>query len=115
MNLEQTIIAALDYTRRLQAALKLGNLEMCSEILQLRGEAMQHFEAAHRAAPPAEQERHAGLVAQLAEADRQLQEDTRVQLGSVAEEFRANLNSGPARSNRSYQTGPTQACVDFKA
>ncbi len=115
MNLEQSILNALDFTRRLQAALKLGDMELCAEILALRGEAMALFEHLHRHASEQDRQVVQPLVQELAQADRQLQEESSAQLTATASEFRSNLNSGPARSNQTYSTGPTQACVDIKA
>jgi hypothetical protein len=115
MDLEQSIHAAHDLTLRLQAALKLDDPDLCTEILALRQQAMALFEEYHRCASPEEQGRVAPQVRELQKADQALQNAAFAGLDSVAQEFRANLNSGPARSNAHYQTGPSQACVDIKA
>ena len=115
MNLEQSTQQALDFTRRLEAALHLGDLDLCAEILQMRGAVMEHFTRLHRSAPDREKAAVADLVKELAEADTRLQQETTRQLGATAAEFRANLNSGPARTTPRYGSGPTQACVDIKA
>ena len=43
MNLQTVTENALDLTRRLQAALRLGDLDLCTDLMDLRSQAMESF------------------------------------------------------------------------
>jgi hypothetical protein len=115
MNLYQTTRVALDFTRRLQAALNLDDLELCQEILVLRGQAMKAFEICHRAAGPAEKAEAREAIQDLIQADEELQEQTGAGLAATARDFRENMVSSQQAQRCGYQNGPTQACIDRKA
>lgn len=115
MNLLESTRQALDFTLRLDAALTLGDLDLCREILELRGQAMDGFEAAHRAATDAEVQACRADIADLAQADGLVRQKTAAGLESVAREFRQNMVSNRQSAVGSYDGGGRQACIDRKA
>ena len=115
MNLQESTQKAMDFTRRLEAALALNDLDLCREILELRGGAMAAFELSHRQAGPGEAHACREQIRELVEADRKLQEKVGSILAETARDFRTNLVSTPAKPVQGYQNGPAQACIDRKA
>ena len=115
MTLLDSTRKALDFTRRLEAALALNDLDMCQEILELRGAAMAAFEQAHRRADVSERNACAGEIRALAQADGELQAKMAVALDLTARSFRENMTSGHGNATARYQNGPAQACIDRKA
>lgn len=116
MTLKDCTLSALDYTQRLRAALKLGDMDMCAEILEFRGQAMQAFEVAHLAASEKDRKTCGKEIRSLQQADRDLQSVTNGHLEEVAHDFRKNLvTSQQASSVKAYSSGQGQACVDRKA
>jgi len=115
MNLSQITQLALDYTRRLEAALNLDDLDLCREILEVRGQAMATFETIHRQASSQERDACRSDIGELVAADRMVQEKSAVGLESIARDFRKNMASNQATAQNSYMAEPAQACVDRKA
>ena len=115
MNLLISTCNALDFTSRLKSALALGDLEMCREILEMRGKAMQAFEKAHRLAGPQEIAQCQDEINQLIQADRELQDIYGKELGSIARDFREKTVSNFQGANQPYQDAPMAACIDRKA
>ncbi len=115
MNLEKSILNAIDLTGRLEAALKMDDMELCQDVLNLRGEAMAAFETWHRASSPAEKANCTDLIKELVLADRKVQAHFQTALETSAGDFRKSLTSVSTVSSGAYQTNPNPACVDRKA
>ena len=103
MNLLESTKVALDFTTRLKAALALGELEMCQEILDLRGQAMQSFEKSHRRASSQEIMDCRDEIAALAEADLELQNNSAQGLEATARDFREKTVSNVQGNHQLYQ------------
>lgn len=115
MKLETAILNAIDLSGRLEAALKVDNLDLCKEILVLRGDAMAAFEHFHKASTPAERKQNHSLILQLVSVDRSLQSQYQAGLETSAVEFRQSLKSGGSVPAGAYNTTASPACVDRKA
>lgn len=115
MNLAQTTQNALDYTRRLEAALNLEDYKLSEEILEIRGQAMEAFEMAHLQASSQEKKACHQEILDLARADQKLQEMTAASLDTIAGEFRKSMSSNQAGAQNSYGANPANSCVDRKA
>lgn len=115
MSLLESTRKALDFTLRLDAALTLDDMDLCGEILALRGEAMVEFERAHRAAPRAEIEACRPEITSLAEADLLVRQKSEKGLAAVAREFRQNMVSNRQSATNVYAGASRQACIDRKA
>ncbi len=114
MTLLKSTQTALDFTRRLQSALTLDDLDLSREILELRAQAMQAFERCHRSATPEERANCRDEIRALVQADRELQEKTSTDLAAIARDFREKMVSNLQNPAQSYCSGPTQACIDRK-
>ncbi len=116
MTLQNCTLSALDYTRRLEAALKVGDIDLCQEILDLRGQAMKAFELSHLSASDFERKACGEDIRILQEADRDLRSISASNLDDVTQDFRKNLvTSQHGSANKAYSSGHGQACVDRKA
>lgn len=115
MTLLESTQNAIDFTRRLKAALSLDDLELGQEILVLRGEAMAAFDQAHHAAQEKEKENCREIIQALVEADEELREITTDELTEIARDFRENMVSNLPGPKRAYFNNPAQACIDRKA
>lgn len=115
MTLMDCTITALDFTRRLQSAVNLDDMDLCQEILELRGQAMLAFEAAHRASGALEKARCQDQITALIEADRKLQADMASELEAIAVDFRKHMVTSHLNQHSGYQELTSQACVDRKA
>jgi hypothetical protein len=115
MTLKESTNQALDYTARLESALALDDMDLVTEIIQMRGPVMQAFEVIHRAASAPERLSCRTEIEQLIQADRILQDRAGLRLREVARDFRENMASQPPRHNQAYGAGEHQACVDRKA
>jgi hypothetical protein len=115
MNLEKSILNAIDLSRRLEAALKVDDMDLCGDLLEIRGEAMAAFETIHRASSAAQKEHCHILIEELVSADRSLQDRYEKALEASAGEFRQSLTSGSGIPVGAYNSTPAPACVDRKA
>ncbi len=115
MNLEKSIVNAIDLSHRLEAALKVADMDLCRDILDIRGEAMDHFERWHRAGTVSEIQNCRELIEELITVDRELQDNYQTALDSSAEEYRQSKISGSKIPTGAYNTNITPACVDRKA
>ncbi len=115
MNLQQSLENAIDFTRRLQAALEIEDLEISQDLLVLRGEAMQVFEQQHRAADEATRRAAAPLLEELKEVDANLQRRQQEVLEENASLLRDSvINTAPA-PRQAYNTTEPPSCVDRRA
>ncbi len=115
MNLEQSILSAVDLTKRLEMALNVGELELCQDLMEIRGEAMMVFEATHRGSSSKEVGQCGALLEELKAADAELQKKYQASLKTVAEEFRQGLKSGAGSAGGTYSSQTIPACIDRKA
>lgn len=115
MNLEKNTLSALDITRRLQAALEMGDLDICQDLLDLRGEALEVFEASHRASSPEMREAILPLIRELQHEDSGL----RLRLSEILQEdgqrLRASLGSASGPGRQAYNTTEPPSCLDRRA
>ena len=113
MELHDAIHLAHDWTRRLHEALKNQDLQVCQDLLEQRGRAMEAFARAHRDASENERTQcHTALVS-LNRADARLQERTQAMLTMVAGEFREQLGLSTT-GKHPHAREPIQACLDRK-
>jgi hypothetical protein len=113
MELRHALDLAHDLTQRLHEALEDQDLQVCQDLLEQRGRAMEAFSRAHRSA--SEHQRalcHPALVS-LSRADARLQERTQTMLTMVAGKFREQLGLSNTENN-SQGREPIQACLDRK-
>ena len=115
MNLKKSISDAMDLTSRLQAALKLDDMELCQDILQIRAGAMATFESWHRTSSKEEIASCHSMIKELAEADQILQKKFKSALDESAGELRQLVSSGCTSPTSAYNTNISQACVDRRA
>jgi hypothetical protein len=115
MTLEKSIRSAIDLTLRLEAALEVGDMDLCRDLLEIRGEAMAAFERVHRGSPPLLACQHQDLVDELIAVDGKLQAKYQKGLENTAGEFRKALTSGSGIPGGAYNSNATSACIDRKA
>jgi len=115
MNLEKSISDAIDLTRRLEAALEVDDMELCQDVLEIRGGAMATFESWHRTSSPDQIAQCRHLIKELVEADNNLQSQFKAAMEASAGDLRQLMSSGAAAPTGAYNTSTTQACVDRKA
>jgi len=108
MELQRNIQAALTATRKLDEALRSGDLMSCTKLLDLREEALEIFADSHRRASSAERESCHQLLEQLVHADDDLQ--------AVGREKFAKASSDLHRSPQGVRDLQSlAACIDRKA
>lgn len=110
MDLRHAIDEVRRLTGQLQEALDAEDLLRCAELLPRRGEAMDAFEAAHRAATPAERRACGAELADLAAADRELQEAAAAGTRQAGVDQRSGFAT-PVR----YPAEAAVGCVNRKA
>ena len=115
MNLHTATDNALDLTRRLQAALHLDNMDLCTDLMDLRNQAMETFAAIHHGAGEAELAACDSLIDELIVADRDLQEQAQQNLLDAAGEFRTALSNAGKATSGAYRNEPDQVCIDRRA
>ncbi len=115
MNLEKTLRAALDFTERLESGLETGDLELCQDLMELRGSSMLAFEQAHQGSLLQEQAQCSELIAELKRADAQLQKKYGLALEQSAGDVRQSLMSGSGSPSGAYNTAPSPSCLDRRA
>ncbi|MCP4293688.1 MAG: hypothetical protein GY780_17815 [bacterium] len=115
MNLNQAIQSALDQTGRLEAALSLGELELCKDLLVLRGETMMVFQQMHQISTQEEKLQCQDLLIELKKSDQVLMTNFNAQLENSAVELRKANTSGSGTPVGSYKNQAAPSCVDRKA
>lgn len=115
MDLTKSLLQTIDLTQRLEKALGLGHLDLCQDLLDLRGEAMAAFERCHSQSSPSERRKCQDLLEDLKAADGRLQQHYRTALDSTAKEFRESLTSGGGVPSGGYAPSAGPACLDRKA
>lgn len=112
MTLAETLDRALEATAGLQAAVGEADLATCHRLVAERGEIMDLFENAHRAADEAEKAACGPAIARLQEADRSLLVSCQEALARLHADFRRGLDSSrPARQ----QNVVREACLNRTA
>ncbi len=115
MNLEKSILNAIDLSRRMEAALKVDDMILCSDLLEIRAVAMADFESSHRSSSADEKGACSDLIKELIAADGSLQTQYKAALNTSGADFRQSLGSAAGSPAGAYNTNNTAACVDRKA
>ncbi len=115
MTLEKSILNAMDLTGRMKAALEDDNIDLCQDLLEIRGYAMKDYETTHRASSSQEKASCKGLIEELISVDRALQSQYQAVLEVSAVDFRKSLSSRSGTTATAYNTTESPACVDRKA
>jgi len=115
MNLEKSILNAIDLSRRMEAALKVDDMILCNDLLEIRAVAMADFESSHRSSTEDEKSACSHLIKELVAADRSLQTQYKAALSVSGTDFRNSIGSAAGNPSGAYNTSNTAACVDRKA
>lgn len=115
MNLERAAQNAIDLSHRMEAALKIDDMDLCKDLLALRGEAMVAFGQWHSASSASEKNICQPLIDELITADGNLKVQYKAALEESAVVFRQSLTSSAGIPAGAYNTNTTPACVDRKA
>ncbi len=115
MKLEPTIIKALDLTGRLEVALDIGDLQLCSDLIEIRGAVMLEFENTHKACSPQERQQCAALVANLQNENSKLMVKYKRSLDASARDLRQAITAGSGTPIGAYKAQSSPACLDRKA
>ena len=93
----------------------MDNMELCQDLLELRGTAMATFEACHSKSSPDQIAQCRVLIKELVEADRTLQDNFKKARDVSADDLRQLVTSGASAPTSAYNTNSSPACVDRKA
>ena len=113
--LATAIEKAIDLTGRLNAALKVGNMGFCADLMAIRGEVMADFEKIHRASSESEQENCQTLLANLITENDQLQNNLGMDMEICSNELSQAITSGSSTPIGAYKSVSTPGCLDRKA
>ena len=113
--LASVIEKAIDLTGRLNAALKVGNMEFCADLIGIRGEVMADFEKIHRASSPIERKNCQALLANLKSENDQLQNNLGLDMETCASQLSQAITSGSSTPVGAYKSISTPGCLDRKA
>lgn len=115
MTLPDSIAEALESTSLLLDAVVREDLELCPALLEARAAAMARFEEAHRLASEGQRRSCSGVLNELSEADKTLQEASVLFRDRLGAEYRGLMSSGPSSGNAGYSASSGPACLDRKA
>lgn len=115
MNLENSIVQALDLTQRLDAALDIGDMDICQDLLELRAMALHTFEKWHRQASEQERQQVIEEIRKLQKADQALQEKNRNLAREQANNLRGNAQQGSSLPVGVYEGRERATSMDWKA
>ena len=112
MKLAKSIEKVTRLSESMKESLDCDDITAALEILQQRGEAMESFVAADRAASEAERQACSEIIIYLKQLDRELQEMATCQMEGLTREMRGRLGaSGTAQDSRLCLSG----CFDRRA
>ncbi len=114
MTLESTIEKAIDLTGRLEAALKVGDMDLCRDLIEIRGEIFYDFELTHRESSEAERKRCQTILAKLKSGNDQLQVKWKESMVTTAGDLRRAINSGASTPIGAYKSQSSPGCLDRK-
>ena len=110
MNLQSSIQAVRELTGQLQEAFNQEDFQRCADLLPQRAEAMDRFEALHRAASAEDKAACESILMALARQDKELQAVACAGARLAHSEMREGFATLP-----NYPTEAATSCVDRKA
>jgi len=115
MYLESTLERAIDLTGRHEAAIRAGDMGLCRDLLEIRGEVMAAFEHTYRGSSEAERSSCQANLDKLKSVDAQLQGKCGESLETSAKDLRRAITSGSGTPVGAYKSQVSTGCLDRKA